>query len=67
VGVGSRQNFSTTRAPWGRHLLQYNGGNIEGVYHEQEKEKIIRYNEMKGHEVVGYKRSGEHALYDTFQ
>lgn len=37
--------------------------NTEGVYMEQEKEKIIKYNENRGPEVVGYKRSGEHPVH----
>jgi hypothetical protein len=37
--------------------------NIEGVYMEQEKEKIIRYNEYKGPEVVGEKYSGQHEVH----
>lgn len=40
-----------------------NNENLEGVYMEQAAEKIIRYNEMKGPEIVGYIRSGEHTVY----
>ena len=40
-----------------------NSENLEGVYMEQEAEKIVRYNETKGPEVAGYKRSGEHTVY----
>jgi hypothetical protein len=40
-----------------------NSENMEGVYYEQEEEKIIRYHETKGPHVAGYQRSGEHAVY----
>jgi hypothetical protein len=40
-----------------------NSENVEGVYMEQEVEKIIRYNEMKGPEILGYRKSGEHAVH----
>jgi len=40
-----------------------NSENLEGVYLEQEAEKIVRYNETTGPEVAGYRRSGEHTVY----
>jgi hypothetical protein len=40
-----------------------NSENLEGVYMEQEAEKIIRYNETTGPEVAGYRRSGEHSVF----
>ena len=40
-----------------------NSENLEGVYMEQEAEKIIRYNETTGPEVAGYRRSGEHTVF----
>lgn len=40
-----------------------NNENIEGFYQEQEVEKVIRYNETKGPEIIGYRRSGEHTVY----
>jgi hypothetical protein len=40
-----------------------NSENIEGVYYEQEEEKIIKYDETKGPYVSGYRRSGEHPVY----
>ena len=45
----------------GRKLIV--GENIESVYMEQEKEKIIKYNEKSGPEIVGYRRSGEHEVH----
>ena len=40
-----------------------NSENLEGVYTEQEAEKIIIYNERNGPEIAGYRRSGEHIVY----
>jgi len=40
-----------------------NSENLEGVYMEQEAEKIIKYSETTGPEVTGYRRSGEHTVY----
>ena len=40
-----------------------NNENLEGVYMEQDAEKIIRYNETQGPEIVGFRRSGEHTVY----
>jgi hypothetical protein len=40
-----------------------NSENIEGIYYEQEEEKIIKYDQNKGPYVAGYERSGEHAVY----
>jgi hypothetical protein len=40
-----------------------NSENEEGVYYEQQEEKIIKYDETKGPQIAGYKRSGEHTVY----
>ena len=40
-----------------------NSENLEGVYMEQEAEKIIKYSETTGPEVTGYRRSGEHTVF----
>jgi hypothetical protein len=57
-----RYNEDWQAKDWmGRKLR--NSENVEGVYYEQEEEKIIKYDETKGPYVSGYKRSGEHIVY----
>jgi hypothetical protein len=57
-----RYNEDWQAKDWmGRKLR--NSENIEGVYYEQEEEKIIKYDETKGPHVAGNKRSGEYPVY----